>query len=159
MNHPMHHAERQLSAEETMAILKKGHQGTLSVNGDDGYPYATPVNYVVIDDNIYIHGAQHGYRVECLKKNSKACFSAIINAKVLPEKVTAAFEGVIATGDVSFVEDMDEKRKVMETFVRELCIGYEENGMNFLEKAMKVVGVLRLVPTEITGKAYGREHF
>ena len=44
MEHKMHKAERQLSAADTMAILKKGDHGTLSVQGDDGYPYATPIN-------------------------------------------------------------------------------------------------------------------
>ena len=42
MEHKMHKAERQLSDADTMAILKKGDHGTLSVQGDDGYPYATP---------------------------------------------------------------------------------------------------------------------
>ena len=42
MEHKMHKAERQLSQQDTLAILKRGDHGTLSVNGDDGYPYATP---------------------------------------------------------------------------------------------------------------------
>ena len=49
MEHKMHKAERQLSAADTMAILKKGDHGTLSVQGDDGYPYATPINYIIVD--------------------------------------------------------------------------------------------------------------
>ena len=47
MEHKMHKAERQLSQQDTLAILKRGDHGTLSVNGDDGYPYATPVNYIL----------------------------------------------------------------------------------------------------------------
>ena len=41
MVHKMNKVERQLSQEDTLALLKKGDHGTLSVNGDDGYPYAT----------------------------------------------------------------------------------------------------------------------
>ena len=47
MEHKMHKAQRQLSDADTMAILKKGDHGTLSVQGDDGYPYATPINYII----------------------------------------------------------------------------------------------------------------
>ena len=52
MERKMYKEKRQLSAEETQALFVKGHHGILSVNGDDGYPYAVPVNYVFIDGKI-----------------------------------------------------------------------------------------------------------
>lgn len=50
MEHKMHKASRQLPEDETLELLKRGDHGTLSVQGDDGYPYATPVNYIVVHD-------------------------------------------------------------------------------------------------------------
>ena len=47
MNREMYKKERQMSSEATAAIFSKGNHGTLAVNGDDGYPYAVPVNYVL----------------------------------------------------------------------------------------------------------------
>lgn len=49
MARKMNHAERQLSTEQAQALLAKGKEGVLSVNGDNGYPYAVPVNYVYQD--------------------------------------------------------------------------------------------------------------
>ena len=69
MVHNMNKVERQLSQEDTLALLKKGDHGTLSVNGDDGYPYATPVNYIMVEDKLYIHSAPYGYKIECLEKS------------------------------------------------------------------------------------------
>ena len=54
----MYKEKRQLSAEDTQALFAQGHHGIISMNGDDGYPYAVPVNYVFIDGKIYIHSAK-----------------------------------------------------------------------------------------------------
>ena len=42
----------------------------LAVNGDDGYPFAIPVNYFYDQeqDKIYFHGAKSGHKVDALKK-------------------------------------------------------------------------------------------
>lgn len=49
----------------------------LAVNGDDGYPFAIPVNYFYDQeqDKIYFHGAKSGHKVDALKKNDKVCFT------------------------------------------------------------------------------------
>lgn len=154
MEHRMQKANRQLSQAETLEILKKGHHGTLSVNGDDGYPYAAPINYVVVDDKIYLHSAQYGYKMECLKRDPKCCFSAIISAKILPAKITAAFESVIATGKVVYVTDRGEKQTALEAFVTQLCAGYEKVGFQMIRSLFDKTAVLRIDAEEITGKAY-----
>ena len=152
--HPMHKADRQLSPEDTLATLKKGDHGTLSVNGDDGYPYATPVNYIVVNDTVYIHSAPYGYKMECLEKSAKCCFSAIVSAQIIPSKITAAFESVVITGDVTLVSDQAEKRTALEAFVTQKHPGYEEIGLKMVDKMIDKTALLRIDAKEITGKAY-----
>lgn len=154
MEHKMHKASRQLSDAETLAILKKGDHGTLSVQGDDGYPYSTPVNYIMVDDKLYIHSAPYGYKIECLERNAKCCFSAIISAKIIPSKITAAFESVIMTGNAVFIEDQAEKRAALEAFVTQKHPGYEEVGFKMIEKQIDKTAVMRIDPISMTGKAY-----
>ena len=91
MEHKMHKASRQLPEDETLELLKRGDHGTLSVQGDDGYPYATPVNYIVVHDKVYLHSAPYGYKIQCLERNPKCCFSAIVSTRIIPEKITAAY--------------------------------------------------------------------
>ena len=117
MERKMYKEKRQLSAEETQALFVKGHHGILSVNGDDGYPYAVPVNYVFIDGKIYIHSAKYGYKIDALKQNDKVCFTAILNSQIIPDKFTAAFESVVAFGKASFIDDGDEKLTALRTFI------------------------------------------
>lgn len=154
MEHKMHKASRQLSDAETMEILKKGDHGTLSVQGDDGYPYATPINYIVVDRKVYLHSAPYGYKIECLQRSPKCCFSAIISAQIIPSKITAAFESVVLTGTAVFVTDQAEKRTVLENFVTQKHPGYEELGFKMIDKQIDKTAVIRLDPVSLTGKAY-----
>lgn len=65
----MRRKDRQLSDNETKEILDKGEYGILSTIGDE-YPYAVPVNYVLVDDAIYIHGTcESGQKYDNIKKN------------------------------------------------------------------------------------------
>lgn len=154
MEHKMHKADRQLSPADTLAVLKRGDHGTLSVNGDDGYPYATPVNYIVVNDTVYIHSAPYGYKIECLQKDAKCCFSAIVSAQIVPSQITATFESVVITGNITFVEDKAEKRAALEAFVTQKHPGYEEIGFKMIEKQIDKTAVLRIDAQEMTGKAY-----
>ena len=154
MEHKMHKASRQLSDAETMEILKKGDHGTLSVQGDDGYPYATPINYIVVDGKVYLHSAPYGYKIECLQRSPKCCFSAIISAQIIPSKITAAFESVVLTGTAVFVTDQAEKRTVLENFVTQKHPGYEELGFKMIDKQIDKTAVILLDPVSLTGKAY-----
>lgn len=154
MERKMQKPERQLSPADTLALLKRGDHGTLSVLGDDGYPYATPVNYIVMNDKVYLHSAPYGYKIDCLQRDSKCCFSAIISTHTVPSKITAAFESIILTGQAVFVEDRAEKQAALETFVTQRCPGYEEVGFQMIEKLFDKTAVLRLDPVSLTGKAY-----
>ena len=69
MFRPMRRSRQQLSDAETIEILKRGKQGILGLNGDDGYPYAIPVNYVYSDGKIYFHGARSGYKYDCMVRD------------------------------------------------------------------------------------------
>ena len=46
---PMHRQDRQLPQEEAWALLTQGTYGVLSVVGDEGWPYAVPMHYTVMD--------------------------------------------------------------------------------------------------------------
>ena len=48
MKREMYKKDRQMSAEAVEKAFAAGNHGTLAVNGDDGYPYAVPVNYVSV---------------------------------------------------------------------------------------------------------------
>lgn len=152
MNREMYKKERQMSSEATAAIFSKGNHGTLAVNGDDGYPYAVPVNYVYDGGKIYTHSAKYGYKIDAVKRDDKVCFSAILNSKVQQDKFTAAFQSVIAFGKISFVEDEAEKKRILEQFIYKMSPEFVEGGMKFVNAAIGKTALLCIDVEEIKGK-------
>lgn len=45
MFRPIKKKKSELSTEATKELLRNSRRGVLAVNGDDGYPYAIPINY------------------------------------------------------------------------------------------------------------------
>ena len=45
---PMRRADRQLSQEETWALLRQENHGILATTEEDGWPYAVPMNLSLI---------------------------------------------------------------------------------------------------------------
>lgn len=153
MARKMNHLERQLSAEETKTLLASGKDGVLAVNGDDGYPYAVPVNYVYLDGAIYIHSSKRGYKVEAIQANPKVCFTAVLSNKINEPNTTTMFESVIATGNAVLLADDAEKTKVLEVIVQRLAPTNVQGGMAAIQRLLPAVAIIRIDVEQLTGKA------
>ena len=70
------------SAAET--LLESNRRGILAMNGDNGYPYAIPINYFYdcVEQKIYFHGAKAGHKVDALKTSDKVCFTVYGNEHI-----------------------------------------------------------------------------
>ena len=154
MEREMYKKDRQVPLEKTKELFEKGHHGIISVNGDDGYPYGVPVNYVYLNDKIYIHSAKYGYKIEALEKNDKVCFTAILSSQILPGKFTAAFESVIAFGKAALIHDEAEKKEVLDTFIDRFSPDFKESGEKFIAGAIAKTAIIRIDVESIKGKAY-----
>ena len=140
MKREMYKKDRQMSAEAVEKAFAAGNHGTLAVNGDDGYPYAVPVNYV------------YGYKIEALKNSDRVCFSAILNSRVQQDMFTAAYQSVVAFGRASFVEDDAERRRILEQFIYKLSPDFVEGGMKFVDAAIGKTALICIDVEEIKGK-------
>ncbi len=73
----MRRFKQQVSDEECKQILTEEKRAALSVIGEDGYPYAIPVNFYY-DENenrIYLHGAKTGHKIDAIKACDKVCLT------------------------------------------------------------------------------------
>lgn len=103
-----------LTREECVRILQEGTSGVLAVDGDDGYPYAVPMSYVLSGDKIYFHCAKSGHRSDALSRNDRASFCVIGQDQVMPEEFTTHYKSVIVFGRIQIIDDDAEKIKAME---------------------------------------------
>lgn len=121
----MRRALQALPFDEIEQILKESSYCTLAINGDDGYPFSVPVNYVYHDNCLYFHGSIIGYKADCLKKNPKVSFSIVYKDTVDPINRSTRYQSVIGFGQARLLEG-EEKIQEALTFGYRFCKGYEE---------------------------------
>lgn len=105
----MRRNRQQLNAQQCEAIINRGSSGVLAVDGDGGYPYAVPLNYVYYSGKLYFHCAVSGHKLDAIKRNPRCSFCIIGSEQTVPEKFTVLYRSVIIFGKAAAVEDEAEK--------------------------------------------------
>lgn len=107
--------KNELDEKTTKEVLKKAPRGVLALNGDDGYPYGLPLNYVYDEDNnaLYFHGTKTGYKIDCIEKSPKASFTALLEEGVSDEGWSKNVSSVVAYGLLEEIEDSDFARDAL----------------------------------------------
>ena len=102
----MRRKKKQISTEAAEALLEQSRRGVLAVNGDDGYPYAVPINYLFDreDRKIYFHGSSVGHKAEALKACDKVCFTVYGNETVREDVWAPYMQSTVVFGRCHFVE-------------------------------------------------------
>ena len=115
MFRPMRRSKQALSAQETKALLSAEKRGILAVNGDDGYPYAIPLNYFYDRENrkIYFHGARAGHKVDALRVCDKVCFTVYGNETIREEDWAPFMQSTVVFGRCHLMENGSEKAMEM----------------------------------------------
>ena len=119
MFRPVRKKANEISAEEAKKLLHASRRGVLAVNGDDGYPYAVPVNYLYDEEKqeIIFHGSKVGHKVDSLKKCDKVCFTVYGDETVETEEAWAPFlKSAVVFGRCHLVEDPDETLRLCKKF-------------------------------------------
>lgn len=149
----MRRFKQQLTDEECIAILKSEMRGVLAVKGEDGYPYALPIDYYYDDENgkIYFHCAKEGHKIDALRADNRVSFCVYDKGFKKEGDWALNIKSVIIFGKINFAEDMDETIKR----VRRLALKYyptPEAVEEEIEKAGRRVQILELEIDHITGK-------
>lgn len=121
----MRRKRKQIDKESAETLLEQSRRGILAVNGDDGYPYAIPINYFYDRENqkIYFHGARVGHKVDALKKCDKVCFTVYGNETVKEDPWAPFVQSVVIFGRCHFLE-ADEKAMAL---LKQLAMKYYPN--------------------------------
>ena len=111
MFRPLRRTTKAMTEEQAKALLKIERRGVFAVNGDDGYPYAIPVNYVYDEESerILFHGARVGHKMDSIKKDDKVCFTVYGNERIDEEMSWAPYmQSTVVFGRCSIIENADE---------------------------------------------------
>lgn len=153
MFRPMRRTTRAISDEAAKKLLAESRRGILAVNGDDGYPFAIPVNYFYeeAEGKIYFHGAKAGQKVDSLKKSDKICFTVYGNEYFEPGDWAPYVQSTVVFGRCHLVGDA----AFTEAKVRELAMKYypsKEEVEAEVKKAIKGVQLYEITIEHLTGK-------
>ena len=118
MFRPIRNRKNEISAEAAKKLLAAARRGVLAMCGDDGYPYAVPINYRYCEseNRIYFHGAHAGYKAELLKKDGKVCFTVYGNEAVKDEAWAPYVQSVVVFGRCTPVTDRTRTIELVRKF-------------------------------------------
>ena len=110
--------KNEISIDAAKELLRCSRRGILAVNGDNGYPYAIPINYLYDEDahKIIFHGAKAGYKVDCLKACDKVCFTICGNERTEEESWAPYLQSVVVFGRCHFVEKQEDMIQLVKKF-------------------------------------------
>lgn len=144
---------KKISDKECIELLKNEKRGVLSVNGDDGYPYAMPMNhfYNEADGCIYFHSGKSGHRTDSILKSPKASFCVYDKGYKNENEWAYNVKSVIVFGSIEIINDVD----TVISITRQLSFKFTDD-KEYIEKEIKAYSdktiLLKLTPQNICGK-------
>ena len=150
MERKMRRFRQELSPAESIEILRKGKVAVMAVSGDEGYPYAVPLNYVYDNGYIYLHSASQGHKIDALKRNPKCSVCVIERDDIIPEEFTSYFRSVIAFGKAEFITEHADKLRALQLLCEKYSPGIDSR--NEIDKCLNAVMIIGIRLESINGK-------
>ena len=149
----MARANKAISQEACVEILKGELRGVLSVLGDDGYPYGMPINHLYCeeDGHIYFHSGRAGHKIDAMKANDKASFCVYDQGYRREGEWALNIRSVIVFGRLRIVEDHEKAIAISRQLSYKFT--HDEDYINReIEKSGPGVLCFELIPEHMTGK-------
>ena len=149
---PMRRFKQALPEETCFRILENAYRGFLSVNGDGGYPYSVPVNFVFEDGKLYFHCAREGHKLDAIRACNKACFTVLDEPEKEPGDWWYHVNSVICFGRVGIVADERERMDRLRSLAGKYFPAGYDTETDILRNGPRAV-VLEFTIEHVSGKA------
>ena len=148
MFRPIRKRKNEISRDAAEALLRESRRGVLAVNGEDGYPYAIPVNYFydAAAQKIYFHGARAGY-----KKSDKVCFTVYGNETVREEAWAPFVRSVVVFGRCRLLDGGTDTMALLKRFVMKYYPS-EQLAEEEIARSGKAVQLFEITIEHLSGK-------
>ena len=149
------------SKEKIKEFLNSESTGRVASIDKNGFPQIIPMNFVFLNDVIYMHSHIKGEKLENIKKNEKVGFEVDKNLEFLPSYFSdpkdasladTFYISVVMKGDAKIVEDKDEKVHALNGLMKKY---QPEGGYLPMTSDMEVLehtAVIKVIPKEMNGK-------
>ena len=149
------------SKEKIIEFLSSESTGRIASIDTDGFPQIIPMNFVFINDVIYMHSHIRGEKLENIKRNNKVGFEVDRNLEFLPSYffdptdaslADTLYISVVMKGVSEIVDDNEEKTLALNGLMKKY---QPEGGYEPINPEMKVlneVAVIKVTPHTMRGK-------
>lgn len=153
MFRPIRRQKREIDIELAKKLLVDSRRGVLAVNGDGGYPYAIPINYIYVeeDDKIYFHGARAGHKYDSIKACDKVCFTVYGNETIKKEVWAPFMQSVVVFGRCHMIDDYPVAMQLAKKFAMKY-FPEEKIADDEIEKYGNAVQMFEIEIEHMTGK-------
>ena len=149
----MRRKQKEIGADEVKRFLDHARMGVLAVQGDDGYPYAVPVNYLYDSEagKIYFHGARAGHKADALRACDKVCFIVYGSETVKEEPWAPYVQSAVAFGRCHLLENDPKTAALLKRFAMKYYPN-EQLADEEIAHAGKAVQFFEIEIEHLTGK-------
>ncbi len=145
--------KNELDINAVEKLLLDSRRGVLAMNGDEGYPYAIPINYVYDKDNkkIYFHGARVGHKIDALRACDKVCFTVYGNETIKEETWAPFMQSTVVFGRCHLMENGEKAMALLKSFAMKYYPN-EQMADEEIAKAGKAVQLFEIEIEHLSGK-------
>jgi len=149
------------SKERIIQFLNNENTGRISSIDKDGFPQIIPMNFVFLNNTVYMHSHIKGEKIENIKRNSKVGFEVDKNLEFLPsyfsdpEDASLAdtlYISVVIKGDAILVEDKEEKVLALNGLMEKYQPEGQYEPMREDMDVLDATAVIKIIPKEMNGK-------
>lgn len=159
MFRPMRRRTREISPDQASELLRTERRGIVAVNGEDGYPFAFPINYLYDAEanKIYFHGAKKGLKVESLAKSDKVCFTVMGNERREPAEEWAPYvQSAVVYGRCKAIEDAEPFKDLVKRFALKYYPSADQADAE-ISKSLKAMALYEISIEHVCGKEVQEE--
>ena len=149
------------SKKKVIEFLSSQQTGRISSIDENGFPQIIPMNFVFINDAVYMHSHIRGEKLDNIRRNQKVGFEVDKSLEFLPSYFSdptdasladTLYISVVMKGNASIVLDKEEKTIALNGLMEKY---QPEGGYEPIKPDMDVlkgVEVIKIVPESLTGK-------
>ena len=149
------------SRDKIIQFLNEEQTGRISSIDENGYPQIIPMNFVLINNIVYVHSHIKGEKLDNIKRNSKVGFEVDRNLEFLPSYffdpndaslADTLYISVVIKGEAVIVSDSTEKALALNALMKKYQPEGKYEPMRENMQVLNQVAVIKILPNEINGK-------
>ena len=149
------------SKDRIIKFLSEESTGRISSIDKEGFPQIIPMNFVFLDNSVYMHSHIRGEKIENIKRNSKVGFEIDRNLEFLPSYFSdpddasladTLYISVVIKGEAILVEDKEEKVLALNGLMKKYQPEGRYTPMREDMDVLDATAVIKVTPKEMNGK-------